>query len=64
MQRLYLLDTMFFIHRAFHAVPELKAPCGSPINALYGVIGLLKTLWKLERFHHVVAVFESPSRAQ
>lgn len=60
MQRLYLLDTMFFIHRAFHAVPELKAPCGSPINALYGVIGLLKTLWKLERFHHVVAVFESP----
>lgn len=60
MQRLYLLDTMFFIHRAFHAVPELKSPCGSPINALYGVMGLLKTLWQTERFHHAVAVFESP----
>ena len=60
MQRLYLLDTMFFIHRAFYAVPELRAPCGSPINALYGVMGLLKTLWKTERFHHAAAVFESP----
>jgi DNA polymerase I len=60
MQRLYLLDTMFFIHRAFYAVPELKAPSGFPINALYGVMGLLKTLWKTERFHHAAAVFESP----
>ena len=60
MQRLYLLDTMFFIHRAFYAVPELKAPCGSPINALYGVMGLLRTLWKTERFQHAAAVFESP----
>jgi DNA polymerase-1 len=60
MQRLYLLDTMFFIHRAFYAVPELRAPSGFPINALYGVMGLLKTLWKTERFHHAAAVFESP----
>lgn len=59
MERLYLLDTMFFIHRAFHAVPELRSPCGSPINALYGVLGLLKTLWRTEQFKHVVAVFES-----
>lgn len=60
MRRLYLLDTMFFIHRAFYAVPELKSPCGAHINALYGVMGLLKTLWRLERFEHAVAVFESP----
>lgn len=60
MQRLYLLDMMFFIHRAFHAVPELKSPCGSPINALYGVLALLKELWRLERYSMVVAVFESP----
>lgn len=60
MQRLYLLDTMFFIHRAFYAVPDLRSPCGSPINALYGVMGLLRTLWKMERFRHAVAVFESP----
>lgn len=60
MQRLYLLDTMFFIHRAFHAVPELKSPCGAHINALYGVMRLLETLWQVERFQHAVAVFESP----
>lgn len=60
MRRLYLLDMMFFIHRAFHAVPELRSPCGSPINALYGVMALLKELWRLEQYHHVVAVFECP----
>ena len=61
--RLYLLDMMFFVHRAFHAVPEMRSPCGSPINALYGVVGLLRELWLLERYNHVVAVFESPSKS-
>lgn len=60
MQRLYVLDMMFFVHRAFHAVPELRSPNGTPINALYGVMALLKELWRLERYHHVVAVFECP----
>lgn len=61
--RLYLLDMMFFIHRAFHAVPEMRSPCGAPINALYGVLSLLRDLWLLERYNHVVAVFESPSKS-
>jgi DNA polymerase-1 len=59
-RRLYLLDMMFFIHRAYHAVPELRSPGGSPINALYGVLTLLKELWRLEGFQQAVAVFESP----
>lgn len=61
LQRLYALDMMFFIHRAFHAVPDLRSPSGSPINALYGVVSLLRELWRLERYAHVVAVFESPT---
>jgi DNA polymerase-1 len=60
MRRLYLLDTMFFIHRAFHAVPPMNAPCGAPINALYGVLALLRDLWRLEQYDHAVAVFECP----
>lgn len=60
MERLYVLDMMFFIHRAFHAVPELRSPSGTPINALYGVLALLKELWRLERYQHAVAVFECP----
>lgn len=60
MERLYVLDMMFFIHRAFHAVPELRSPGGTPINALYGVLALLKELWRLERYHHAIAVFECP----
>lgn len=59
MQRLYLIDTMYFIFRAFYAVPALSAPCGSPTNAVHGVLGLLRNLWQTERFSHAVAVFES-----
>lgn len=60
MQRLYLVDTMYFIFRAFYAVPALTSPSGSPTNAVHGVLGLLRNLWQAERFKHVVAVFESP----
>lgn len=57
-ERLYILDMMFAIHRAFHAVPPLKAPCGTPVNALHGVLALLRDLWRKEEFGHAVAVFE------
>lgn len=59
MRRVYLLDTMFFIFRAFYAVPRLTAPCGTPTNAVHGVLGLMRTLWQTERISHAVAVFES-----
>ena len=55
-----MLDTMFFIFRSFYAVPHIEAPCGSPINAVYGVLALLKNLWQTEQYRHLVAVFESP----
>lgn len=60
MQRLYLVDTMFFIFRAFYAVPPLSSPKGFPTNAVHGVLGLLRNLWQTEQFRHAVAVFESP----
>jgi DNA polymerase-1 len=38
----------------------MRASCGSPINALYGVLALLRDLWRLEQYDHAVAVFECP----
>lgn len=60
MQRLYLMDMMFFIFRAFYAMPARHSPCGAPINALYGVLALFRDLWQLEQYRHVAAVFECP----
>lgn len=60
MQRLYVLDTMYHVFRAFHALPRtLTAPDGRPTNAVYGVLGIVRNLWKTEPVHHLVAVFET-----
>lgn len=40
-QRLVLLDAHAIIHRAYHALPELTAPDGSPSGALYGLSSML-----------------------
>ena len=60
MARLYILDTLNHIFRAFHALPPtLTAPDGRPTNAVHGVLGILRALWRTQRVEHCVAVFES-----
>jgi DNA polymerase-1 len=60
--RLYLIDTLFHIFRAYHALPRsLKAPDGHPINAVHGVMGILRTLCKTEHVTHIGTVFEGLS---
>lgn len=60
--RIYLLDTLYHVFRAFHALPPLKAPDGTPTNAVHGVLGILGNLWRQERIDGLVAVFESRER--
>lgn len=46
-QRLFLLDANALLHRAWHAIPDLTAPNGQRVNALYGVMmAVLKSLQK------------------
>lgn len=60
MARLYILDTLYHIFRAFHALPPtLTALDGRPTNAVYGAMGIVRALFKAERVEYVVAVFES-----
>lgn len=58
--RLYIFDTLNHIFRAFHALPTtLTAPDGRPTNALYGILGIMRSLWRTQHVEHFVAVFES-----
>jgi DNA polymerase-1 len=54
----HLLDAHFQIFRAYHALPDLRAPDGAPIGA---VRGYAQTLIKFLRSHeptHVAAAFD------
>src|SRR3989344_1890537 len=42
MQKLLLIDTFNFLHRAYHALPEsFRDKKGEPINAVYGVTAMI-----------------------
>lgn len=41
---LILIDANSFFYRAFHAVPMLTAPDGTPVNAIHGVLSMVSTL--------------------
>lgn len=61
-QRLYLVDTLYHIFRAYHALPSsLRAEDGQPTNAVHGVLGILRNLWKTSQVSHLGMVFESLS---
>ncbi len=41
MKRLLIVDGHAYAYRAFHAIRELRAPDGSPTNAIYGFVKML-----------------------
>ena len=43
-QRLYLIDGSGYIFRAFHALPPMTRPDGTPVNAVYGFANMLMKL--------------------
>ncbi|MDX2301138.1 MAG: DNA polymerase I, partial [Xanthomonadaceae bacterium] len=46
MPRLVLIDGSSYLYRAFHALPPLSAPDGSPTGALFGVVNMLRATLK------------------
>ena len=59
LRHLYLIDGSGFVFRAFHALPPLTRPDGTPVNA---VLGFTNMLWKILRetdADHVAVIFDS-----
>ena len=60
MNRLVLIDTQNFFHRAFYAFPPtLTTSSGEPINGVYGFASMLFNLVKEIKPTHLAAAYES-----
>ncbi|MFA5506250.1 MAG: 5'-3' exonuclease H3TH domain-containing protein [Vulcanimicrobiota bacterium] len=60
--KLYLIDALFHVFRSYYALPRsIRAEDGTPTNAVHGVLGILRNLWRTEGVTHVCVVFESLS---
>lgn len=61
-ETLYLVDASGFIFRAFHALPPLTDPKGTPVGAVVGFTNMLIRLLKDLNAHHVGVIFDAARR--
>jgi DNA polymerase-1 len=59
MTRLVLIDGSSYLYRAFHALPPLSAPDGSPTGALFGIVNMLRATLK-ENPDYAAFVVDAP----
>ncbi|KKU51902.1 MAG: DNA polymerase I [Candidatus Sungbacteria bacterium RIFCSPLOWO2_02_FULL_47_9] len=57
--RYVIIDSNALIHRAFHALPPLTSPDGSPSGAVYGFTSILLRILKDFKPDHVLAAFDT-----
>ena len=43
---LFLIDANNFLFRAYHALPMLTAPDGTPVNAIHGYVRMVQAVRK------------------
>jgi len=58
-ETLYLVDASGFIFRAFHALPPLTDPSGTPVGAVIGFANMLIRLLKDLKARHVGVIFDA-----
>lgn len=61
MTKLIVIDLSNFIYRAFYATNPLTAPDGTQVNAVYGLMGMIKNLLDKYQPTHVVIARDSSS---
>ena len=62
MKHVFLIDGSGFIFRAFHGLPPMTRPDGTPVNAVYGFTNmLLKTIEDTDA-DHVAVIFDKARR--
>ena len=62
--RLMLLDTASMYFRAFFGVPEIKAPNGTPVNAVRGLLDFISRLVGQYQPEHLVCCWDNDWRPQ
>ncbi len=59
-RKLVVIDGANAIYRAFFAIPDLRAPDGSPTNAAYGFVNMLSKVVREEQPDYVVVAYDAP----
>ncbi|MFL6664347.1 MAG: 5'-3' exonuclease H3TH domain-containing protein, partial [Rhizobacter sp.] len=59
---LLLVDGSSYLYRAYHALPDLRAPDGFPVGAIHGMVGMMKKLREDIPCEHAACVFDAPGR--
>ena len=60
--RLVLVDGSGFIFRAFHALPPMTRPDGTPVNAVFGFCNMITRLMKEHTGTHLAVIFDAGSQ--
>jgi DNA polymerase-1 len=58
-RHLVLVDISGYIFRAFHALPPMTRPDGTPVNAVFGFTQMLSSFLTEHRGSHLAAVFDA-----
>ena len=61
-RQVYLIDGSGFIFRAFHALPPMTRPDGTPVNAVYGFISMLMKLLDEADADYFAVIFDKRRR--
>ncbi len=61
-RHVFLVDGSGFIFRAYHALPPLSRPDGTPVNAVYGFVTMLMKLLGETDADHIAVIFDSDRR--
>jgi DNA polymerase-1 len=59
MSKLYLIDGSGFIFRAFHALPPMTRPDGTPINAVFGYCNMLNKILGGSQIERIAVIFDA-----
>ena len=55
-----LVDGSSYLYRAFHALPDLRAPDGFPTGAIHGIVAMMQKLRTDIPAEHAACVFDAP----
>src|SRR3989338_3983334 len=62
MKSFLIIDSHALIHRFFHALPPLTSLEGEPIQAIYGLAGVILKIFKEQKPAYVAAAFDRPEK--